>query len=145
MNNNYSPQLNTAISAAIQAGKIIMRFYSRLENLKVMSKGHNDYVSEADQQAEIIIKETLASLENYIDINKEGSPDGSCYATPAWTLSISFSNQLVLLIAAETLMFCRIVCPIFDLYMKRAIPRSFLIGKMKWLFASYKGFLLSIA
>ena len=56
MNNNYSPQLNTAISAAIQAGKIIMRFYSRLENLKVMSKGHNDYVSEADQQAEINIK-----------------------------------------------------------------------------------------
>ena len=59
MNNNYSPQLNTAINAAIQAGKIIMRFYSRLENLKVMTKGHNDYVSEADQQAESIIKDTL--------------------------------------------------------------------------------------
>ena len=38
MNNNYSPQLNTAVNAALLAGKTIMRFYSRLENLRVMSK-----------------------------------------------------------------------------------------------------------
>ena len=77
MNNNYSPQLNTAINAAIQAGKIIMRFYSRLENLKVMSKGHNDYVSEADQQAESIIKETLIkSYPTYkITAEESGSND----------------------------------------------------------------------
>ena len=59
MNNNYSPQLNIAVNAALLAGKIIMRFYSRLDTLKVMSKGFNDYVSEADQEAEKIITETL--------------------------------------------------------------------------------------
>ena len=77
MNNNYSPQLNTAINAAIQAGKIIMRFYSRLETLKVMSKGHNDYVSEADQQAENIIKDTLIkAYPNYkITAEESGSND----------------------------------------------------------------------
>ncbi len=77
MNNNYSPQLNIAINAALQAGKLIMRFYSRLENLKVMSKGHNDYVSEADQQAEIIIKEVLnKAYPNYkITAEESGSND----------------------------------------------------------------------
>jgi myo-inositol-1(or 4)-monophosphatase len=59
MNNNYSPQLNIAVNAALLAGKTIMRFYSRLETLKVMSKGFNDYVSEADQESEKIITETL--------------------------------------------------------------------------------------
>ena len=75
MNNNYSPQLNTAANAAIQAGKIIMRFYSRLENLKVMSKGHNDYVSEADQQAETIIKEVL--IKSYPEYKITAEESGS--------------------------------------------------------------------
>ena len=77
MNNNYSPQLNIAANAALQAGKLIMRFYSRLENLKVMSKGHNDYVSEADQQAENIIKEVLnKAYPNYkITADESGSND----------------------------------------------------------------------
>ena len=84
MNNNYSPQLNTAISAAIQAGKIIMRFYSRLENLKVMSKGHNDYVSEADQQAEIIIKETLIKAYPAYKITAEESGSNDIESEYEW-------------------------------------------------------------
>ena len=84
MNNNYSPQLNTAINAAIQAGKIIMRFYSRLENLKVMSKGHNDYVSEADQQAENIIKETLIKAYPTYKITAEESGSNDVESEYEW-------------------------------------------------------------
>ncbi len=84
MNNNYSAQLNTAINAAIQAGKIIMRFYSRLENLKVMSKGHNDYVSEADQQAESIIKEVLTKSYPEYKITAEESGSNEIKSEYEW-------------------------------------------------------------
>ena len=84
MNNNYSPQLNTAANAAIQAGKIIMRFYSRLENLKVMSKGHNDYVSEADQQAETIIKEVLIKAYPKYKITAEESGSNEIKSEYEW-------------------------------------------------------------
>ena len=84
MNNNYSPQLNTAINAAIQAGKIIMRFYSRLENLKIMSKGHNDYVSEADQQAESIIKDTLIKAYPTYKITAEESGSNDIESEYEW-------------------------------------------------------------
>ena len=84
MNNNYSPQLNTAANAAIHAGKIIMRFYSRLENLKVMSKGHNDYVSEADQQAEAIIKEVLLKAYPEYKITAEESGSNEIKSEYEW-------------------------------------------------------------
>ena len=84
MNNNYSPQLNTAINAAIQAGKIIMRFYSRLENLKIMSKGHNDYVSEADQQAESIIIDTLIKAYPTYKITAEESGSNDIKSEYEW-------------------------------------------------------------
>ena len=64
MNNTFSPQLNTAVNAALLAGKSIMRFYSRLDNLKITSKGFNDYVSEADQESEKIITEILFVLHS---------------------------------------------------------------------------------
>ncbi len=84
MNNNYSPQLNIAASAALQAGKLIMRFYSRLENLKVMSKGHNDYVSEADQQAENIIKEVLNKAYPSYKITAEESGSNDIKSEYEW-------------------------------------------------------------
>jgi len=84
MNNNYSPQLNIAASAALQAGKLIMRFYSRLENLKVMSKGHNDYVSEADQQAENIIKEVLNKAYPSYKITAEESGSNDITSEYEW-------------------------------------------------------------
>ena len=84
MNNNYSPQLNIAANAALQAGKVIMRFYSRLENLKVMSKGHNDYVSEADQQAENIIKEALNKAYPKYKITAEESGSNDIKSEYEW-------------------------------------------------------------
>ena len=84
MNNNYSPQLNIAVNAALLAGKIIMRFYSRLENLKIMSKGHNDYVSEADQEAEKIITETLMKAYPQYKITAEESGSNNIKSEYEW-------------------------------------------------------------
>ena len=69
----HSPQLNIAINAALLAGKSIMRYYSRLENLKVMSKGYNDFVSEADHESEKIITEALIKAYPQYRITAEES------------------------------------------------------------------------
>tara|TARA_Y100000992_G_C21240125_1_gene480288 strand:- start:696 stop:1427 length:732 start_codon:yes stop_codon:yes gene_type:complete len=61
-----------------------MRFYSRLENLKVMSKGHNDYVSEADQQAESIIKEVLTKSYPEYKITAEESGSNEIKSEYEW-------------------------------------------------------------
>ena len=73
MYNSFSPQLNIAANSALLAGKSIMRFYSRLETLKVMSKGFNDYVSEADQESEKIITEALIKAYPKYKITAEES------------------------------------------------------------------------
>ena len=69
MHSNYSPQLNIAINAALAAGKVIMKYYSRLDNLKVQTKGYNDYVSEADQESEnnyhSIFNKSISKLQSY--------------------------------------------------------------------------------
>jgi myo-inositol-1(or 4)-monophosphatase len=46
------PMLNIAVRAARNAGDIIIRHLNRLDQLTVSSKERNDYVSEADRQAE---------------------------------------------------------------------------------------------
>ncbi len=73
MNSSNSPQLNVAINAALAAGKSIMRFYSRLENLKIQEKGFNDYVSEADQESEKIITASLIKAYPKYKITAEES------------------------------------------------------------------------
>lgn len=46
------PMLNTAITAARAAGKIIMRNINKVDSLSIKSKRRNDYVTEVDQSAE---------------------------------------------------------------------------------------------
>ena len=46
------PMLNIAVRAARNAGDIIVRHLNRLDQLTVSSKERNDFVSEADRQAE---------------------------------------------------------------------------------------------
>jgi myo-inositol-1(or 4)-monophosphatase len=54
------PMLNIAIRAARRAGTIISRAQNRLYDLKVESKGHNDYVTQTDVEAEAAIIEVLS-------------------------------------------------------------------------------------
>ncbi len=46
------PTLTIAKRAALSAGKILMRYFERLDRLTVNTKHYNDFVSEADIQAE---------------------------------------------------------------------------------------------
>jgi len=51
--------LNTAITAARKAGDIIMRYADRVDQLNVVEKDRNDFVSKVDQMAEEVIIDTL--------------------------------------------------------------------------------------
>jgi myo-inositol-1(or 4)-monophosphatase len=53
------PFLNTATAAARKAGRIIMKGYERLDEVKVSEKAKNDFVTDVDQKAEQVILETL--------------------------------------------------------------------------------------
>lgn len=46
------PMLNIAINAAVNAGRIIVRYVGRIDELHITTKQRNDFVSEVDQQAE---------------------------------------------------------------------------------------------
>jgi myo-inositol-1(or 4)-monophosphatase len=54
------PMLNIAIRAARRAGTIISRAQNRLYDLKIESKGLNDYVTQIDVEAEAAIIEVLS-------------------------------------------------------------------------------------
>jgi myo-inositol-1(or 4)-monophosphatase len=51
--------LNVAVMAARNAGNLLMRKLNRLDTIKVETKGHNDFVSEADRAAEAAVIETI--------------------------------------------------------------------------------------
>ncbi len=53
------PMLNTAIQAARRAGNFIIRSMEQVQDLKITTKGHNDFVTEVDRKAESTIIETL--------------------------------------------------------------------------------------
>jgi myo-inositol-1(or 4)-monophosphatase len=53
------PLLNIGVRAARRAGDLIVKSLSRLDSLKVDSKGRNDFVSEIDRQAEADIIATI--------------------------------------------------------------------------------------
>ena len=84
MHSNYSPQLNIAINAALAAGKVIMKYYSRLDNLKVQTKGYNDYVSEADQESEKIIISALTKAYPSYRVTAEESGSNAIESEYEW-------------------------------------------------------------
>jgi myo-inositol-1(or 4)-monophosphatase len=51
--------LNIAVRAARSAGNVIARYLNRLDQLTVATKEHNDFVSEADREAEQAIVRVL--------------------------------------------------------------------------------------
>lgn len=53
------PLLNIAISAARQAGDIIIRYMDQVSHLKITAKHSNDYFSEVDIKAEQTIIQTI--------------------------------------------------------------------------------------
>lgn len=64
------PFMNTAIKAARRAGQVISRHFQQLERLTITAKGHADFVSEVDRQAE----------EEIIYIIRDAYPDHAIFA-----------------------------------------------------------------
>jgi len=64
------PMVNTAVNAARQAGKLILRAYDDKNRLNIDAKGLNDYVTQIDKAAEFTI----------IKILSEAYPDHSILA-----------------------------------------------------------------
>jgi myo-inositol-1(or 4)-monophosphatase len=54
-----NPTTNIAVRAARQAGNLLLRYHSRLDQLTITEKGENDFVTEADQAAEDTIIKTI--------------------------------------------------------------------------------------
>ena len=59
MSQSLHPMLNTAVTAARAAGKIINRAALDIERVQVTAKSHNDFVTEVDQAAEQAIIDVL--------------------------------------------------------------------------------------
>jgi myo-inositol-1(or 4)-monophosphatase len=54
-----NPTTNIAVRAARQAGNLLLRYHSRLDQLTITEKSENDFVTEADQAAEDTIIKTI--------------------------------------------------------------------------------------
>lgn len=59
------PMLNTAVSAARLAARIILMHFDHLDRLKISTKGRYDFVTEVDREAESAILDTI--LKTYPD------------------------------------------------------------------------------
>ena len=67
------PMLNIAIRAARAAGRMLMRYYERSDELNVAAKQRNDFVSDADRAAEaIIVKELREKYPHHAILAEEG-------------------------------------------------------------------------
>ena len=65
--------LNIAVRAARKAGNIIMRAYDQRDHLRIEEKGHNDFVSEVDRNAEAaIIQELSIAYPEHSFLGEEG-------------------------------------------------------------------------
>lgn len=67
------PMLNIAIRAARRAGDVILRGLEQRHHLHVEMKGHSDFVTEIDRQAEAMIIDTLLSAYPHHGILAEES------------------------------------------------------------------------
>src|SRR5450755_250578 len=72
------PLLNIAIKAARRAGDLIVRSMSRLDSIKIDSKGRNDFVTDVDRKAEAEIIETVRrSHPDHAFLGEESGHSGS--------------------------------------------------------------------
>lgn len=67
------PMLNIAIRAARRAGDVMLRGLEQRHHLHVEMKGHSDFVTEIDRQAESVIIDTLLSAYPHHSILAEES------------------------------------------------------------------------
>ena len=47
------PMLHTAVRSVREGGRVILMYFNQLDRLEYSSKGRNDFVSQADIEAEV--------------------------------------------------------------------------------------------
>lgn len=66
------PMLTIAVRAARNAGRILLRYQDRIDQIDVASKRRNDFVSEVDQSAEqTIIRELRGKYPDHAILAEE--------------------------------------------------------------------------
>ena len=71
------PMLNIGIRAAHAAGDHIVKYVDRVQDLTISSKGRNDFVSEIDKQAELIIIDIIhKAYPDHGILGEEGGQQG---------------------------------------------------------------------
>jgi len=77
-NPNNRGTLNIAIEAARNAGRVLNRYARQMDRLKVTDKGKNEFVSQADEEAEIAIIETIREKfpDHHILAEESGETSG---------------------------------------------------------------------
>jgi myo-inositol-1(or 4)-monophosphatase len=83
-----SALLNVMASAAMKAGRTIIRDFGELENLQVTSKGLNDFVTKSDRKSEEILFEQLERARPGYDflMEERGVIDGSGNHEHRWII-----------------------------------------------------------
>jgi myo-inositol-1(or 4)-monophosphatase len=71
------PTLNIAVRAARSAGRLLLRYFERVDQLQVQTKSRNDFVSEVDRGAEAaIIQELRAKFPGHAILAEESGAQG---------------------------------------------------------------------
>ena len=75
------PMLHTAVRSVREGGRVILMYFNQLDRLEYSSKGRNDYVSQADIEAERAVLDVLtrAYPDHGIIAEESGEREGSEY------------------------------------------------------------------
>lgn len=82
------PLANIAVSAARAAGNVMMRHLRQGRPLDIQAKGHNDYVTRADREAEATVIDTIrrAHPDHAILAEESGRSDGRGRSEVEWII-----------------------------------------------------------
>ena len=75
------PMLHTAVRSVREGGRVILMYFNQLDRLEYSSKGRNDFVSQADVEAERAVLEVLtrAYPDHGVVAEESGEREGSEY------------------------------------------------------------------
>lgn len=110
------PMLNIAIRAARAAGRVAMRYFDRIDTVRVSAKGRNDFVTDVDRAAETaIISELRGRFPDHAILAEESGThagnefewiidplDGTTnylHGFPQWSISIGLREHGRMLVA----------------------------------------------
>ncbi len=77
--------LDVAVSAAREAGELLLSYFGSLDPSEVESKGRNDVVSRADRESEALVRRVLlGAFPSDSFLGEEGGASGGDERSPCW-------------------------------------------------------------